>query len=284
MSCFTFAAVVDDSVFNFSKKMVKSNTTKIRGEYSKLKNTVKKKLRASELDMDDFYWHIVDIFKPEDVGKLIPDASVMKDVDTVFKVLSDQNFWGFEDVSQLKSLVDRFIKGVDRAHLLEMIRDYKYNLNGYRANTKIIDRVQADGIEENEEDDEYESIVTNPTKYNKKYRKTLSAKLFKSTGGDNVLLTMKSLEYVQEVWNDMCDEFDIPLTAVLDKIKGGCIQVTWLIPPQSATKVLDHITNAATFLQSRFISNLLLEDIVIYSESVGVASQEVRKLENVAIA
>jgi hypothetical protein len=255
-------------------KMMKSAVTDINTEYGKLMSAVKKKLKNTELDMDDFYWHMVNIFKPEDISRLIPDASDIESIDKVFKVLSKQRLWGFEDVSQLKSIADRFIEEDHR--LKEMILDYRTKLSGYRANTRIIDWMRSGGIEEDEEDEgAYESIASNPSKYTKKYRRSLSKKLFKSADGDNVQLTLKSLEYVQKIWNDLCIEFDISLTGVLDKIEEGCIQVTWQIPPQSATTILDRIDSAVEFFRSKFISNILLEDIIIYSEGFGVADKKV---------
>lgn len=260
-------------------KMKKNNTTEINSEYGKLKSAIKKKLKIAELDMSDFYEHIIDIFYPEDVATLIPEMATKQDIDKVFRLLTKNRLWGFGDVSQLTSIAKRFIEGDESVQ--QMIQDYSSMLNGYKATTKIIDRIRSDEIKERDEDEEedvkYESFSSKPTKYGRKYRRKLSAKLFKSADEDRLQLAMRSLEYVEKIWNNLCGEFDLsPLAAVLDTIETGCIQVTWLVASQSASKVLNHIGGAVDFLRSKFISNILIEDIIIYSESSGVADQQVR--------
>ena len=274
-------------------RLKETNNTIIITEYSKLERAIKKKLKATQPDMSDFNSHILRIFDSTDnISDLIPDVKTVDDVDNLFKVLTKKRLWGVEDVSKLKSIADMFLDKEDFQEMQKMIQEYKSHLSGYRATTKIIERIQADEIKENESDDdddvEYESVASNPKKYNKRYRKELSVKLFKKrstgqgagekdpVGSQNVLLKMESLEYIEKIWNDLCDEFDISLTAVLDSIKDGCIEVTWWIPSPSALKILKHISRAVEFLQSRFISYIRLENILIYCESSGAASQKVR--------
>lgn len=261
--------------------MKKNSTTQINSEYEKLKSAIKRKLKkTTELDIDDFYSHIISIFEPEDVAKIIPDMSTREDVDKVFKVLTKNRLWGFGDVSQLASIADRFIEGDDSASIQQMIQGYRNDLSGYRATTKIVDWMLSNELKERDDDEDemYESVASNPDKYSRKYRRKLSAKLFKDAEG-RAQLTMKSLEYIERIWNNLCAEFDISsLSAVLDDIQTGCIQVTWLISPPSASKVLDHIGEAVEFLRSKFISIILIEDIIIYNESCGVTNQQVRDL------
>lgn len=239
--------------------------------YSKLRNAVKKKLKEAEPDMSDFYDHLIDIFRPEDISGLIPESPELKDIDMIFKVLTKKHLWGFRDTSKLESIVDMFI---DDGSIKRMISDYKSSLNGYKANTKIIDRIRSKEITElGAIEEEYTSIATNAEKYDKEFRKKLSIQLFK--GDDKILLTMKSLEFVEKVWNNLCEEFQLSLTSVLDSIVQHCIEISWFIPSESAQKILEHVHEAVDFFKKMFVSNVILEGTVIYSESCGVASTKV---------
>lgn len=251
-------------------KMRKINRTEISSDYGKLMSVIKKKLKEVKPDMSDFYIHVVSIFEPEDISRVISDEC---DIDHIFNALTKHRLWGFGDISQLKSIAKRFIE-VDGS-LRQIFSDYNFKLNGYKATTKIIERIRSDEMKERDDfddSDEYESVVSNASKYNKKYRHDLSVKLFSSDDG-NVRLAMKSLEYIETIWNELCDEFEMSLPPVLDKIVEGCIEITWLVPSALALKVLGKMHEAIEFFQRKFISNILLEGIVVYSASYGVAQK-----------
>lgn len=265
---------IDESALKLPKKMNTLNATTIKRAYSKLMKTVRKKLKSVDLDISDFYEHIIHIFEPEEISRLIPDAIAAKDIDRTFEILTKAHCWGFGDVSKLKSIAQEFIE--EDGSIQQMISDYKVELAGYNATTKIIEKIQSNEIQEgSEDDDESETVTLDASKYDQKFRKKLSAKLFKGDDG-KVKLGMKSLEYIGKFWEEICEEFDMSLTCVLDQIAKGCIEITWHIPSPSAQQVLAHINCAVQFFQRKFVSNIILEDIVIYSESCGVAPQKVR--------
>ena len=259
------------SVDELPRKMSTLNKTKIKSAYSVLLSTVKKKLKSVELDTREFYDHIVHIFEPEEISRLLPDFKEAKDIDRTFEVLTKAHCWGFGDVSQLKSIVSRFIE--EDEHL---ISDYKVKLTSYKATTKIIEWMKSEEMKEESEEDDCESVTLDAKKYNLKFRKKLSAKLFKGEGAKAKLST-KSLDYIEKFWEELCEEFDMmSLSCVLDSITDGCIEITWHIPSRSASQILAHINSAVHFFERKFVSNIILEDVVIYSGSFGVATQKVR--------
>ena len=59
-----------------------------------------------------------------------------------------------------------------------------------------------------------------------------------------------SLKYVQELWEQFAEEFDIPfLTAVIDSILSGSLIITWLVPPDIAEKIVSSAHKSTTFFQ-----------------------------------
>ena len=255
--------------------MKKMSVTKIKGEYQKLVMSIKEKLkRVEKLDVGSLCSYIITLYDLEDVSKLIGDLA---DVDKIFKVLSDNRMWCYNDITHLKSIADVFMEE-DEA-LLKKITVYEERLRAYRATTKIIDKIRSGEIKEYDGDDEFQSVKENTEKYTESYRRRLSVKLFKGDKGGKHKLSMNSLEYVEKVWGYFSEEFEelSPLHSVLDTIEEGCIEITWLIPSVSALGVMKHLHQAVEFFKRIFVSNIILEGIVVYSESYGVANQKVRR-------
>ena len=48
-----------------------------------------------------------------------------------------------------------------------------------------------------------------------------------------------SLKYVQDLWKQLADEFDLPFqTAVLDSVLSGSVIITWLVPHDVAANII----------------------------------------------
>ena len=255
------------------EKMREAGKDSIVTAHTTLERAIKKKLKqvVEPEDMDDFCTHIIKIFHPEEVSRLLPASPEVKDIDRIFRILTEHHMWGFSDISKLKSIADSFLE--DDASITKKIREYNSKLSGYWANTKIVDRIQEDAIKEYGSDEDESSIREKPEKYNAEFRKKLSVQLFKAEKGRN--LNMESLVFVEKIWRDLCEEFKLSLTSVLDKIVEHCIEISWYIPSHSAQAILERISGAVGFLQKKYVSNLLLEGVPIYSESCGVASMKV---------
>ena len=257
-----------------SKKIPKKIKGKINVKYSKLKSSIQEKLK--EVDKEIFYSYIIDAFTDEgagDITKLIPETNVNE----IFKVLTKHHMLGYTDISQLEGIVDRFLD--DDEDLKRSIEEYNLSLDSYMATTKIIEKIRSEDIKEYTDDYDIKkadrSVTANPQKYTVSYRKELQTKLYKHEK-EGIELTMESLKYVEKFWNDFCRSFEMPLSSVLDKIMRGCVEITWFIPSGSAQRILEHIHTAVGFFQRKFVSNIILENIPIYSESSGIVAQKVR--------
>ena len=221
--------------------------------------------------MDEFYTFVMNILDDQN----IPRADNVKEV---FKTLTSNRCWNFLDISSLESIVEEFSKEFEEQNR-KLIKEYKEALTGFKTATKIVDYMseneeKTNNFEDDSDDEEEaETLVSQKSKYDKKYRKELSVKLY---GKHESKITLKSLEYIEKFWTSLCDEFDMPsLPKLLDSIVYGSIVITWLVRRIHAQKILNNIHRTLDFLKKEFILEISLESVCIYNEDSGVATAEV---------
>ena len=82
-------------------------------------------------------------------------------------------------------------------------------------------------------------------------------------------MTGKTLEYIDKLWLSLAELFVLPaLSALLDNIKRGCIEVSWLIPPAhfiSISQIRDNLQKNASFLKAKNIIEVFIDDESIYN-------------------
>lgn len=267
----TIISEIDECEILGSKSSVTGkNTSMIKVNYFKLIKKISSNLTKVAPDMSEFHQFLVDLL---DAGDL-PKAKSVKDI---FDILTQKKYWGFTDVNYLESIVELFSDDYE-AQNMKMIKEYKEDLAGFKIATKITDFIHSDKenkIDGMSESEEYTSIMADAAKYDEKYRKKLSFKLAEGKGL-NVKISMKSLQYIEKLWDSLCDQFEMPsLPKVLDSIVAGSIIVTWLVRHVQARKILDKISCAVDFLKDEFIVGVFLEDVRIYDQDSGVVDIEV---------
>ena len=73
-------------------------------------------------------------------------------------------------------------------------------------------------------------------------------------------VTTISLQYVQELWEQFAEEFDIPfLTAVIDSIVIGSLIIAWLVPPDVADKIVASAHKSTPFFQKHHIVSVSID-------------------------
>ena len=81
-------------------------------------------------------------------------------------------------------------------------------------------------------------------------------------------MTEKSLEYVDKLWLSLAEYFLLPsLSALLDNIQRGCVEVSWLIPPHLGFQIVDNLQRNSSFLQSEEIVKVLLDGECVYDRA-----------------
>ena len=231
--------------------MARQGLTKIKQSFaSLLKNVAVKFKSKQELDLEVFRFFIVNLFPP---GECIPQSS---NVVTIFEAVSRNGLWSYWHYTPVEKIVKEYAPEDDE--MKGWLVNYKRELCGFKATTKIADAIEVYGsnIEEFEEGDRSKSIVLS---HDQNYLRKLSVKL-------KTPVTEKTLEYVDDLWLSLAEYFLLPaLSALLDNIKRGCIEVSWLIPPHYVFQVVGNLQENASFLQTKNIIQVFVDDECVYN-------------------
>ena len=95
------------------------------------------------------------------------------------------------------------------------------------------------------------------------------------------------MEYVDNLWLSLAEYFLLPaLSALLDNIKHGCIEVSWLIPPHFMFQVIENLQRNTDFFKSKDIVEVFAEGECVYNGahldeqkkvSIGFAGTETQR-------
>ena len=256
------------------KKELKSiNEATIRKEYTSLTKKIIRTLQS--VDIKELKHDIKNIF--EDVGDTISSSS---DVYEIFQQLTEEHFWSFSDINRLTALAELYIE--DDSEIKKAIEKYNDNLIGYKTCTLIGEKINLDSMQQESDKElghEKDEVIEekDPSYHNITTRKKLVVTILKKEGGVLVNVSDLCLLYVEEIFKKMKRRFNLKLDAVLKKVAAGSIKITWYIPSISAWKILDQLPESLQFLKEEGISTMFLEDVLIFSDSIGVINSKVNK-------
>ena len=234
-----------------SAGIVKENKARISGSFATLVRKVVSKLEKRDINMRDFRLYVVNLFPPGDV---IMDAVGVADI---FEIISRHRLWDYTHCTPIEEIVGEF--GGDDLELRGWIGDYKAELAGFKATTKIVDFIKACSDEEEIADSD-QSIRHDMARYDKRYCRKLTIKL-------RAKVTEKSLSYIDEFWRSIADHFFLPcLSVLLDNIQKGCIEVTWCVPTLLALQIQANVQDSTQFLQQLAIIRVVMDGEILYDE------------------
>ena len=165
------------------------------------------------------------------------------DLDTIFDTITEARLWRYDHYGLLEELAEKFLPEDDPARV--QVTEYKCQLTGFYATTRIIDFVKLNELEDHEE---IPNRVFSPKKYNSHYQ-TLTVNLRLKRDVSEL-----TLEYVDKLWKALMKEFHLPsLTAVMDKIVEGSLRITWLILPHIVDKIKATYFKSIEFFQQHNI-------------------------------
>ena len=237
-----------------SVKIVKENELKIKKSFAALVRKVVEKLETRNINMKSFNLYAVNLFPP---GDFIPSASSVN-VAEVFESISRNRLWNHLHYSPIAAIIEEFLG--DDQELEAVVKSYRAELAGFLATTKIIDYIKKCNSDDDEIADPDECL--HMARYDKCYCKTLTTKL-------NARVTEKSLDYIDKLWRSIAEYFCLPsLTVLLETIKEGCIEVTWLVPSLSAIQIQANIQDSKDFLRSHGIICMTLDEELLYTEDL----------------
>ncbi len=223
---------------------------KINGSFATLMRKVTGRLEKRNINMKDLRLYIVNLFSP---GDIITDAVSIADV---FEVISRHRLWDSFHYAPLEEIIKEFWGGDPELHA--SMDEYKSELAGFKATTKIVDFIKTCSDEDIADPDQ--SIRDNMARYDKRYCCKLTIKL-------KARVTEKSLDYIDELWRSIADHFILPrLSVLLDSIKEGCVEVTWCIPTPLAFQIQTNIQDSTEFWKTFEVIRVTLNSTILYDE------------------
>ena len=221
----------------------------IKSRFSDLLLSVRYALEKNNVQIDDLRQILTDIL---DLGidNFIPRSNLAE----IFMALSDHKLWDYKHHSPVEKLVNRCLRG----KIISEVKEYKKQLSGFYVATKLIDFIRISNFDE---DTEMEASEITLRSYGPKDYKSLGVKLNLKKRRISEL----SLKYVQDLWESFADEFELPsLTAILDKVLEGCLEILWLIPPREAKQIATLAPRSTPFFHHLDVIYISLDGHIIY--------------------
>ena len=185
-----------------SNAMLKLNLSKIKYEFAKLQLDVQRALDSGEAKgtIEDVYHYLVTVFQCD-----IPSASFTD----MFVSITLRGLWNYRHYSPLENFIEEFLPSRNNRML-----EYKNSLAGFQATTKLVHYIEKASLPLTGVDQEYSIEKSCFSKED--YRK-LSVRLNLKQP-----LSEVSLKYMEDLWSDLAQEFELPsLTAVIKRILEG---------------------------------------------------------------
>ena len=215
-------------------------------------------MESCEVKVNEVYDFLVRYFSRND---WIQSPSTFGEL---FNVLSVVKLWNYDHYGPLELIVTHFLS--DNADIEACMTDYMSKLTGFYTTTKIADFIKLSDFEDSEQDPQQPLPVGNFTL--KDYRQLkLKLKLYRK-------MSAVTLSYVDELWRSLAKQFDLPcLTAVIHSIVEGSLEVTWLVLPHIAEKIMTNSRNseAIKFFHHHGIILAEIDDNPVYDEEQMVS-------------
>ena len=225
--------------------MIRSNEEEIKALFSALLLEVQSALQSKN-NFNTVRQFLINFFKCD-----LPETS---DLNKLFTFVTLNDLWDYQHHSPVERLINHFLPGDQE--LESLFKAYKARLSGFYLTTKLIDYIEYRNLSADDSDEE-ECDQPSPRLSTKQYRK------IKVVLQLDRKITEVSVNYVQKLWRSFADEYEIPsLTAVIDKIVTGSLEVTWRVPQHIA----DAILPKSKFFRSHGIVLVFIDDVILYDE------------------
>ena len=230
--------------------MIRSNVDEIKALFSSLVLKVQLALQ-SQSDVSNVRDFLITFFKYD-----FPETSDLK---KLFATVTLNDLWDYHNYSPLERLVNQFLPS-DR-EVGSLMKAYKARLSGFYLTTKLINYIEYQNLSADDSDEECDQ--PSPKLTPKQYKKIKVVLQLERK------ISQVSLDYVVKLWQSFAEEYEVPsLTAVIDSIIAGSLEVTWTVPQYIADAILPR----SKFFRSHGIVLVLIDDIIIYDEEQTVST------------
>ena len=234
-------------------ELAHENHQKINGKFASLLTDVCQKLQNGDISVDNFRLFVIALFPP---GDCIPKSS---DLRQIFEVITRHGLWNYWHYSPLQQIVEKF--AADDQDMKTWIKNYKNDLVGFKASTRILDFIPVVESESSFDDSDAEELhMAKLAKYDHRYFRKLSVKL-------KVKVTDQSLMYIESLWESFADYLFLPpLAAMFEHVHSGCIVVVWRIPSALVPLICQKAPQASDFFREHQVVRVQVGHKIIYED------------------
>ena len=244
-----FAAVSPKEEMSKSAEFAFQNLETIKHKFADFQTKVCQRLSKNDVDIDQVLQYAKSRFSPGDFIPLHPTS-----LTDIFDSITHNGLWDYYHCSPLVHMARTF--GAGDPEMESWVQNYKKDLKSY-SRLKMIE----DFIEPASESDACsEPLLPIKAKHDHRYCSQME---WKTDFDDH------TLHYLSDVWEMFSLHYlmpDSPPTAILDRIRKGCISVTWLIPSYLVPLLIEKAKTDTDFFQKHHILQVTVGDECVYKE------------------
>jgi hypothetical protein len=245
------------------QEMAQKVMCKIKGQFASLQVEIRSAMEGRQVKVSDVHQFLVSFFQSE---CCIPEAP---DLTKLFNIVTEAKLWRYDHYGPLEELAEKFIPD-DQDPARKLVSNYKDQLSGFFVTTKIVDFIDLSDFIDSEDDSDTDSEreddghqPVSPKESKKLFRKLkLKLRIDKTTKFSDM-----TMSYIDTLWKSLIEKFNLPpLTAIIKKIVGGSLIITWLVPPQVSSVIAASYSKALGFYQQHNIVQVQLDGRTLYDE------------------
>ena len=224
------------------------NRQVINGKFADLVTNTHRRMLENRIDVDEVQLFAAIVFPP---GDCIPQSPT--NLTEIFKAITHHGLWDFHHYTPLVQIVQKF--GAGDPEMEGWIQDYKKDLKAYTIVVSIEECIDFDTCTVHSEVD--------IAKYDTRYNIPVD---WKTDFVDH------SLQHLIKVWKMFSDQYlvpDSPPTALLDRVRRGCVSVTWLVPAYLIPELIKRVKIDILFFRKHRILKVTVAGEVVYEEEVA---------------
>ena len=235
------------------------NLEAIKFKFANFQRKVCTKLSKNEVDIDQVLLFAKSRFSP---GDFIPQPPTT--LNKIFDSITGHGLWNFFHFTPLVEIAETFGEG--DSDIETWIQSYEKDFKSFLIVTEIKDLIELD-------DHMLDTCTEPPPAKRAKYDPRCCRRMEWKT--DFVDHTLLYLTYVWKKFSSHYLEPNSPPTALLDRVREGCVSVTWLIPSYLVPQLIKRVKIDAEFFQEYRIMKVTVDDQCIYEEETSKESTPV---------
>ena len=242
------------------QEMTQTVLRKIKSQFASLQLEVRSAMEVRQVKVSDVHQFLVSFFQSE---CCIPEAP---DLTKLFNIVTEAKLWRYDHYGPLEELAEKFLP--DNHPARKLVIKYKDQLSGFYTTMKIIDFIDLSDLNDSEDDSDSDSEDDTQQSLSPKESKKLYHMLKVTLKLDRkTKLSDMTMSYVDTLWKSLIKEFNLPpLTAIIKKIVGGSLIITWLVPLQVSSVIAASYSKALGFYQQHNIVQVQLDGRTLYDE------------------